>query len=289
MLTIENKLLRVSIASKGAELQSIFHKSFQLEYMWNGDPAFWAKRSPVLFPIVGTLKDDQYNFKNKSYRLGRHGFAREMEFETEYYQKDGAGFLLKSDEATLKNFSFLFEFRVGYLLRGDELETSYNIQNTDEEDLYFSVGGHPAFKLPLVEGTSYNDYYLEFDKDETLSRWPISPGGLLEKNPIPVLQNTRVLPLSKELFSQDALVFKHPASSSVALKSGKTLHGLDFSFHDFPYLGIWAAKNADFVCIEPWCGIADSVDSDQQLIHKEGINVLKKGEVFERKWKIRIF
>jgi galactose mutarotase-like enzyme len=289
MVIIENKLLKVAIASKGAELQSIFHKSFFLEYMWNGDPVFWAKRSPVLFPIVGTLKDDRYNFKNKSYQLGRHGFAREMEFEVEDHQKDQVRFLLKSNEPTFKNFPFLFEFRVNYQLQDDELKTSYNIQNTGSEDLYFSVGGHPAFKLPLIEGTSYNDYYLEFDKNETLPRWPISPAGLLEKNPVPVLQHTRILPLTKELFFQDALVFKHPVSSSVSLKSGRTLHGLDFNFHGFPYLGIWAAKNADFVCIEPWCGIADNVDSDQQLIHKEGINELKKGEVFERSWRIKIF
>ena len=148
----------------------------------------------------------------------------------------------------------------------------------------------PHLSCPRCKEQLYDDYYLEFDKNENLSRWPISAEGLLEKQPILRICSRRAYcRLNKELFLKDALVFKHPASSSVALKSKKTPHGLDFSFDGFPYLGIWAAKNADFVCIEPWCGIADSVDSDQQLTHKEGINQLKEGEVFERSWKVRLF
>ena len=150
--------------------------------------------------------------------------------------------------------------------------------------MYFSIGGHPAFNVPLVEGTEYTDYYLEFNKDEILPRWPISSEGLIEKIPEPFLQSGNILSLNKELFYKDALVFKNPASSMIFLLSNKTNHGLHFNFSGFPYLGIWAAKNADFVCIEPWCGIADSVHSDQQIINKEGINKLSAGEIFERKW-----
>jgi len=257
--------------------------------MWDGDPAFWAKHSPVLFPIVGTLKDDTYIFQDKSYHLGRNGFAREMEFEVNDQKKEAASFILRNDKKTLANFPFEFEFSVDYELGVDSLKATYRVHNTGSDDLYFSVGGHPAFKLPLVEGTSYEDFYLEFDKKEVLSRWPISAAGLLEKVAVPVLQNESTLPLSKGLFAQDALVFKNPASSKVSLKSKKTLHGLDFNFSGFPYLGIWAAKNADFICIEPWCGIADSVDSDQQLTHKEGINQLKKDGVFERSWDLKLY
>jgi galactose mutarotase-like enzyme len=289
MFAIENEQLRVVISSKGAELQSIFNKSSQLEHMWSGDPAFWAKRSPVLFPIVGTLKDDTYMYEGKSYHLSRHGFAREMEFMVDKQQAGSISFLLKSNEITLNNFPFAFEFRLSYSLHENMLKTIYEIKNITDKDMYFSVGGHPAFKLPLADGTTYNDYYLEFDKNENLRRWPISPGGLIEKDPVPYLRHTRILPLNKELFSRDALVFKHPASSSVSIRSNKTPHGLEFSFHGFPYLGIWAAKKADFVCIEPWCGIADSVDTDQQLVHKEGINQLAPGEVFERSWKVLLF
>jgi galactose mutarotase-like enzyme len=284
MFTIENDLLKVSIAAKGAELQSIFHKTLLLEYMWSGDPAFWAKKSPVLFPIVGTLKNDTYFYNNQSYKLSRHGFAREMEFEAANQTENSISFVLKSNDATLEHFPFYFELTITYSIEKNNLAVGYSLKNISGNEMYFSIGAHPAFKVPLVEGTDYADYYLEFNSDENLSRWPISPEGLIEKTSIPVLKDGSILNLKKELFFKDALVFKNPASSMVSLRSDKTKHGLDFSFSGFPYLGIWAAKNADFVCIEPWCGIADPVDSDQQIIHKEGINKLAGGEIFKRKW-----
>ena len=289
MFTIENEFLKIIIKAKGAELQSIFHKANQLEYLWNGDPAFWSKKSPVLFPIVGTLKNDTYFYKNKLYKLGRHGFARDMEFEIENQNNDSITFLLRSNETTLENYPFLFEFRVNYSIDINNLTVTYIVKNISEDEMYFSVGGHPAFKIPLVEGTSYNDYFLEFNKDETLARWPISADGLIEKKPEAFLTNRSILFLSKELFYKDALVFKYPTSFMVTLQSDKTSYGLNFNFSQFPYLGIWAAKNADFVCIEPWCGIADSVDSNQQIKDKEGINKLNGEEIFERSWNVSFY
>jgi galactose mutarotase-like enzyme len=289
MFTIEDRQLKVLIHPKGAELQSIFHKGRQLEYLWNGDPAFWGKHSPLLFPIVGTLKKDSYVYKEKSYTLSRHGFARDSVFGAETERPDAIGFLLRSDPATRSKFPFDFELRVGYQLLPEGLQTTYTVKNSSEEDMYFSIGGHPAFNLPLAPGTAYEDYYLEFDKKETTPRWPISADGLIEQEPLPLLNDTRRLPLSKSLFAKDALVLKHPASTAVTLRSDKTGHGLKLDFTGFPYLGIWAAKNADFVCIEPWCGIADSVDTDQQLVHKEGINRLAPGMSFERAWTLSVF
>ena len=284
MFTLENELLKICVLGKGAELQSIFHKKNQLEYLWSGDPAFWAKKSPILFPIVGTLKNDRYFYNNKSYILGRHGFARDMDFETENQTTDSISLSLRSNEITLRQFPFRYELIIKYSIGHDILTVTYTVKNIDDGDMYFSIGAHPAFKVPLVEGTVYSDYYLKFEKDEFLPRWPISPLGLIEKNPIPLLQNSRILSLQKELFYKDALVFKHPSSSMLSLRSDKIQQGLNFSFPGFPYLGIWAAKNADFVCIEPWCGIADLVDSDQQIINKEGIIKLAAGEIFERQW-----
>jgi galactose mutarotase-like enzyme len=164
----------------------------------------------------------------------------------------------------------------------------YEIFNVTDNEMYFSVGGHPAFKLPLVNGTSYDDYYLEFNKKEDAGRWPISKEGLIELDPQSLLTNTSHLPLSKQLFQQDALVFKQLQSDIVSLRSDKSPHGLDFHFNGFPFLGIWAAKNADFICIEPWCGIADSVDSDQQLKNKEGIIHLAPREKFSRSWSVGV-
>jgi len=284
MFSIENRHLKINIHPKGAELQSIYHKDHKLEYMWNGDPAFWAKHSPLLFPIVGTLKEDTYIYQDKTYSLPRHGFARDMEFEAEEQGPDAITLLLKSNETTKANYPFDFELRVTYQLAPKGLATTYSVKNLSSGDMYFSIGGHPAFKVPLVPGTAYTDYTLEFENKETSPRWPITKEGLIEKPPKPLLRSTRYLPLNKELFLEDALVFKNLSSTTIALKSEKTERGLLFDFTDFPFLGIWAAKNADFVCIEPWCGIADSFDTTQQLTEKEGINKLAPNDIFERTW-----
>lgn len=289
MYTIENDQLSVSINAKGAELQRIYSKDYQLEYMWSGDPAFWGKHSPILFPVVGTLKKDQYYFHDKAYQLSRHGFAREMEFSASNQNAASIVFTLESNEKTLANYPFAFRLDIVYELVQNILKVSYHVSNPGQSDLYFSVGGHPAFKCPLTEGTEYDDYYLEFNQAEEAGRWPISADGLIENKPVELLKKTNRLPLTKALFQKDALVFKGLASNHISLKSDETTHGLSMDFTGFPYLGIWAAKNADFVCIEPWCGIADSVNSDQQLVDKEGIETLAPGKIFERAWTVTIY
>ena len=289
MFTIEDQQLRINIHPKGAELQSIFHKGLQTEYMWSGDPAFWGKHSPLLFPIVGTLKDNTYYFADKAYHLSRHGFARDREFAVESQSPDSITFLLRSDEATRAIFPFEFELRVVYRLLPEGLTTTYRINNPGQTPICFSVGGHPAFRVPLAPGTAYTDYYLEFDKQEDAPRWPISKDGLIEREPQALLVDANRVPLTKELFAKDALVLKGLRSSGISLRSARTERGLRMDFPGFPFLGIWAAPGADFVCIEPWCGIADSVDTNQQWTTKEGINRLETGGTFERTWTLTLF
>ena len=289
MFVLENEVLKVQVISKGAELQSIVNKLFGMEYLWNGDPAFWAKRSPVLFPVVGSLKNNQYVYQGKAYQLPRHGFARDMDFQVEKQSPEEIIFLLRSNAETKTNYPFDFEFRIRYQLQGDELSTEYMISNTGNSILLFSVGGHPAFRLPLTTETRFDDYYLQFEEPENLSRWPISKDGLLQTQTIPVLEDSKRLSLKKSLFYQDALVFKYPASSEISLLSLKTDRGIQFQMGEFPFLGIWSAKDADFICIEPWCGVADSVNSDQQLEHKEGIEKTAPGKVFSRQWRVKVF
>ncbi len=286
---LENDLIRAEVSSKGAELQRIFHKANRLDYLWNADPAFWPKHSPVLFPIVGQLKNNTYYYQGKPYQMGRHGFARDKDFIPEKQSPTELRLLLRSDAETKKIYPFDFEFRIRYLLDKDELSTEYLVKNTGSSILLFSVGGHPAFRLPLVNDTQYADYYLRFEEKETLARWPISSDGLIETQPVPLLNDTDRLNLLKPLFYHDALVFKYPASSEISLLSSRTNHGLDIQIGEFPYLGIWAAKDADFLCLEPWCGIADSVTSNQQLEGKEGIEKANPGSTFSRQWRVRLF
>ena len=287
MFTLENEYLKIEINSKGAELNSIYNKKKNIEYMWSGDPAFWGKKSPVLFPIIGSLKNDTYYFENKAYQLSRHGFAREMEFEVTNQNASAITFTLIRSNATLEKYPFQFKFDIIYSIKDKQLQVTYRVVNKGDisQKLYFSVGGHPAFKLPVLPATSYTDYWLEFNKKENAGRWPISDEGLIKEQPIPLMTDTNRLPLAKDLFYTDAIVFKKLNSTSVKLVSGQSGEIFDFDFTGFPYLGIWAAKGADFVCIEPWCGIADSVNSNQQLTEKEGINMLDSTDQFERTWK----
>lgn len=291
MYTIENEYLKIEIHPKGAELQSIYNKHLFLEYLWSGDPAFWGKRSPVLFPIVGALKNDTYYYENKPYQLPRHGFARDMEFRVTDQTAASITFTLVRTDDTFQKYPFQFRFDIIYSIEASQLQVTYRIVNKGDvnQQLYFSVGGHPAFRLPLLTGTTYSDYDLVFEKPETAPRWPISPGGLIGDQPVPLLENTQRLPLSKDLFYSDAIVLKGLKSGKLKLEFRNAFEVFEFDFTGFPYLGLWAAKDADFICIEPWCGIADSIHSSQQLTEKEGILSLDPSDQFERTWKLTIY
>jgi galactose mutarotase-like enzyme len=289
MIQISNEKLTVTINPHGAELQSIVRNDTGLEYLWSGDPAYWGKKSPVLFPVVGELKDNTYRYNGRQYTLGRHGFAREQLFAVTGQSADHARFHLSDNEATRKVYPFHFDFTIQYLLQDDQLQVTYLVENLDEKELLFSVGAHPAFKVPLVPDTAYEDYFLYFNKKESAGIWPLSAGGQVESAPVPFLEKTHELPLKKSLFYNDALVFKDLSSTAISICSKRTPHGLTLAFEGFPYMGIWAAKDADFVCIEPWCGIADSVTASGALEEKEGINRLAPGKTFERTWTATIF
>lgn len=289
MIILENDQLRVQVKNKGAELDSLYSKETGLEYLWSGDAKIWNKKSPILFPIVGTLKQNTYFYNNKPYTLTRHGFARDMEFIITAQSATTATLTLESDESTLVHFPFAFRLDVIYTLEGSSLNVTYKVTNPGSDNMYFSVGGHPAFKVPVDQHVDYHDYYFEFEQTEDAYRWMISREGLIEPNTVPFLINSNVLHISKELFRDDALVFKYMNSHKVKLKSDRSEHGVEMSYPGFPFLGLWAAPNADFVCIEPWCGIADSTTSNQQFINKEGVNLLTPSQTFVRTRSVRLF
>lgn len=289
MNVIENDWLKVTVQPMGAELTGLFNKQTGIEYLWNADPEFWAKHSPVLFPIVGTLKDNRYLFKGRSYPLNRHGFAREQLFQVEKSSPDAITFLLKDAAATHDVYPFAFSLRIRYELQKDRLDVHYEVSNHSDETMYFSIGAHPAFRIPLTAETRYADYFLEFEKTEQSPRWLITPEGLISRQSVPFLENTRTLPLAKSLFYRDAIVFKNLQSQSLQLRSNLTSHGITMHFTGFPFFGIWAAKDADFVCLEPWCGIADSEESNHDFTLKEGIVMIKEEESFSRTWSVQCY
>ncbi|MDE3213525.1 MAG: aldose 1-epimerase family protein, partial [Bacteroidota bacterium] len=274
MITLSNPQIEARVSETGAELQSL--KSNGLEYIWQADPVFWGKHAPVLFPIVGELKGGKYLFEGNSYSLTRHGFARERTFYVESQKDSEVVLALHNDQATLEKYPFQFIFRVKFRIEIGKLFCTYSVENTQSQDIYFSVGGHPAFKVPLEDNLLYTDYALFFQNDDSLTRFLLEK-GLTNDLTETIELNQKTLPLSPSLFYKDAIVLKMLKSKEIKLFSQKGTHGLHFKFEGFPYFGIWAAKDAPFVCLEPWCGIADNLDHDQQLIHKEGIINLKPG------------
>ncbi len=288
MITIENDVLKVDITPKGAELDSIYGKQTGIEYLWQADPAFWPKKSPVLFPVVGGLKDNSYTYNGNTYQLTRHGFGRDSMYEVKDQTATSVRFELCSSEATLKLYPFQFLFWVGYTLKENELEVTFGVKNTGDETLYFSFGAHPAFNVPLVKGDAYTDYYLQFSETETAGHYPIAASGLIELEAQPLLENTNKLPLTKELFYKDALVFKELKSTAISILNTKNDHGLTVSYAGMPYMGIWSFKDADFVCIEPWCGLGDNTATTGELQEKEGINILEKDGSFTASWQVAV-
>ena len=284
---IENDILIVKSKPLGGELTSIFNKKTNLEYLWQAGNA-WPKHAPVLFPIVGQLKDNIYFHNGKKYKLDRHGFARTKNFELSKEQNHSVEYNIAYNDETMACFPFQFDLKIGYELSGASLKIVYTVSNVGNDEMFFSIGGHPAFRVPLKQNESYDDYYLEFNSAENSGRWLLD-NGLLNNKVLTCLQNTNILPLNKLLFYEDALVFKNLKSDFISLKSKKHEHGLNFKFKNFPFFGIWAAKDADFICLEPWHGVTDNIASDQQLKNKEGIISLQPGTRFYCEYAVDTF
>ena len=286
---IENELLNVTVKEQGAEICSIRHQDSGIEYIWGANANVWGRHAPVLFPIVGKLQDNKYSLKGREYSLPQHGFGRDKDWELAEKGENSLSFRLNEDSETLKNYPFAFELKATYSLNGNTLTVTYQVQNRSEEDMPFSIGAHPGFNCPLKNGEQFDDYYLEFEKPETLSRNLLN-NGLRTGEKSLFMENKKELPLTEELFSQDALVFEGVQSDWVALKSRKSAHGIHFGIRGFPYLGIWTkAGNNEFICIEPWYGVADRMEGQEDLFQKEAIQVLPPAATFSCSYSMKFF
>ena len=287
MITIQNNKLKATFSELGAELTSLINLETGKEIIWSGNTDFWGGQSPVLFPTVGALKNEQYIFEGKTYELPRHGFARRRVFEIKNSSETEVIFELKSDGESLKIYPFEFSLEIKYTLVENKLTISYQVKNLSEKEMYFSLGAHPGFAIDTKNGLNYNDYKIAFSDDEKLEIHPLVDNLISDQTQTIELDN-KTLPLFYELFSKDALVMTTMKSRELILKNKKNHHKIIFTFSNFPHFGIWAAKNADFVCLEPWQGIADLENHNQELTEKFGILKLEKNQDWIADWAVEI-
>lgn len=292
MHSLENDLLRITVNATGAELTSLVKRDTGQEYIWSGDPAVWGSTAPVLFPIIGTLKDGKTQIEGKEYAIPKHGIIRHSD-KLELYSKleDRLVFRLCSDEETYAQYPYHFDFRITFRLRNEHLIVYHEVMNRDNRPMLFHLGGHPAFRVPFFDGDSYEDYVLRFEHAEDSKSYRVTDAGTVsttDTRPVPWTEGGKVLPLTHELFAEDALVFKDLESRSVNLES--RTHGpvLKVDYAGWTHLGIWAKTNGDFVCIEPWIGLADAAEGDGVFAHKEGIVQLEPNEAYEMSYDIKI-
>jgi galactose mutarotase-like enzyme len=278
--TISNSILTAEIKHTGAELCSLKDNSNK-EYIWNGNSEFWGKHSPVLFPIVGTLKDNTYKYNNSEYQLSRHGFAREMEFELIEKQENSAVFSLVSSQETKEKYPFDFDLHLIYTLENKSLKIEYKVFNKGESKMPFSIGAHPAFDLP----GNFENYSLAFEEKDTMDYYLLED-GLISNTTKTISLDQNKLHLNYKLFENDALVFKNITSKSVTILENSTPF-LKVSYPNFPDLGIWT-PNAPFICIEPWFGYSDTMSQFGNLFEKEGIQILNSNETFHSEFNIEI-
>ncbi|BCR36192.1 aldose 1-epimerase family protein [Mariniplasma anaerobium] len=274
-MILKNNELTVTIDNLGAEAKSIIKNN--VEYLWQADPLYWKRSSPVLFPIVGRLLDDEYIYNQKKYHMTQHGFARDNEFILISYSETKVLYLLKENASTLKNYPFKFNLYIEYELIENQLIVTWTVQNTNSYDMYFQIGAHPAFNF-------LNGSIVEVNKQTNLYELKGTPNINNIKKNIKVT----VIPIDDTSFLNDAIIYDN--IDEITLKDNKK--SITLKTKDFPYLGIWTkvieGKNSPFICLEPWYGISDFMDHDKQLIHKIGIHKLKVNEIFKTSYTIVI-
>jgi galactose mutarotase-like enzyme len=287
--TIENEFLKITVKETGAEICSIINKKNNREYIWQADPEVWASHAPNLFPIIGALKNGKYVFNGEEYELPKHGFIRHNEnIRLKEKSETQLVFELLYSEETLKVYPFKFSFRISFNLKENSLEVDHQIINLDTNAIYFSLGGHPAFNIQHFENEEIEDYSLVFDQKMDLSTHLLNSEGLISSKTEGILDNEHKIRLNRNIFDRDALIFKNIDSKKVDLVSAKNGKILSVDYSDFRDLGIWAKPGASYVCIEPWLGMADHENTDQNLKKKEGILKLKAKNEFNASYTIKI-
>lgn len=289
MNKIENKKLIIETTNKGAELINIYSKTENKGLLWSGDSKFWGRHSPILFPIVGRLKDNETIIDSKLYNMNQHGFARDMEFNLIDKSINSITYILKSNSKTKSFYPYDFELTVKYTLIDTTINIYWKVFNKSNKDMYFSIGAHPAFNIPFYDNESINDYFLKFECSKDINNYTLEGPFVSKKSEV---KSIDILNLTPELFKNDALIYDN--INKISIYSKNNTSSIDIKFESFPFVGIWSPyykesnSIAPFLCIEPWYGIADSIDSTKIFKDKLGINKLPNKETFIASYSITI-
>ena len=298
-MTIEIKSdeLTVQFRTFGGALSSIKDKD-GVEYLWQGDPTYWSGQAPVLFPICGSIRNDEYLYLSDDQheltgKIPRHGLVRKKEFELVSHTDDTVTFAIEDNEGMYQNYPYHFRLEITYTVTGKKIRTQYHVTNkeTAKEMPYF-IGGHPGFNCPLLTDEAYEDYYLEFEKEETCSvPRPFPETGMLDfQDRSPWLEGQKEVDLSYDLFSTDAVTLDELQSRTIALRSRKHDKGLKVHFAEFPNLIIWSTLNkGPFIAFEPWSGLSTSLEEGDHLEDKKNVRLLEPGQVDQIGFDIEIF
>ena len=290
MHILKNDILIVRIKEHGAELASIVKGS--TEYLWQADPAFWGRHSPVLFPIVGSVWDKKYRVDGREYELGQHGFARDMDFTMVHGSETEVRYRLESDDETQKKYPWLFVLEIGYKLHDGDIDVIWEVTNPGNEEMFFQIGAHPAFNYPDYEPETAERGFLSFDRADGLECIRIKEKGCVDaetKYPLEV-PGDGLFPLMQDTFdSIDTIMLQDGQIGMVTLHRADGTPWLSLTF-DAPVVGIWSppAKNAPFICLEPWYGRCDRAGYEGEYKDKDWINRLAPGEKFSSVYTIRI-
>lgn len=295
-INIENDQLKAGIESFGVELYSLIKKDNGQEYIWEADPVFWNKTSPILFPFIGKLEDFKYQYHGKTYDMTKHGFARNMDFEVVAQEKDRVVFSLEKTPETMENYPFPFLLEVEYRLEGSSLLEQWRVYNRGEENMYFAIGGHPAFGCPLLkngvrEGKRTDCFVKLYGTDgrTVLDSTKIDiAAGLTNGEKFPVEVKDGVFPIVDHIFDNDALVFAKQGVTAGALLDEKGEEYVRVEAPSCPVWGIWSMPSSDcgYVCFEPWWGICGQIGERQELEERPYINCAEPGKVWQDGFKI---
>lgn len=271
---IENEFFTCEIDDMGAQLHSLKSKENGKEYIWYGKTEIWYGQAPVLFPIIGQLINDKYFYNGKEYSMPKHGLARKLLFSVKECEGEKAVFSLESSPETLKSYPFDFELLVTFELEGKSLVNTMTVINKNDGEMYFSIGAHPGFNCAIGD-------VIEFEMPETLETERIDSDNLIIDAKFPVIENSREIEITEDIFSKDALILSGIESKKLRIKGENEI---EFTFGDCPFLGIWAKPGAPYVCIEPWYGVNDGREVKSDISLKRGIERLDKNGKFEFSW-----